>query len=105
MVMHDHTAPQGVVYTGREDLTEDNYLSEVIDDQTPLRPLPVLFRVMLFFCRVPSAAAPGSEIVNGAQPWQVAADTDLRTLEEAMDGADVFLGRRLLCDGLCQTFF
>mmetsp|Transcript_30069 Transcript_30069/g.84867 ORF Transcript_30069/g.84867 Transcript_30069/m.84867 type:complete len:914 (-) Transcript_30069:527-3268(-) len=41
---------QGVVYKGREDLTDDNYLSEV------------------------------------------AVETDMRTLDEAIDGADVFLG-------------
>ena len=105
--MCDCTAPQGVVYKGREDLTEDNYLSEVIDDPPPPPPpslLPLPFPAMLYFCCDPSADAPGSENVNGAQPGQVAADTDKRTLEEAMDGADVFLGS-LLFNGLCQTFF
>jgi hypothetical protein len=43
-------AAQGVVYAGREDLTPDNYLSEV------------------------------------------AVDTHKRTLQEAIEGADVFLG-------------
>ena len=65
----------GVIYQGRSDLIEGNYLCEV--GSSTLR---ITWRSVC------------SSSITHCMWEQVAVDTKLRTLSEAIDGADVFLG-------------
>ncbi len=83
-----------MVYKGREDLTEDNYLSEV---KIPIREKLTFISMDVFFASKPFC--PSCFVVLSTKAAltsldfsQVAVDTDRRTLAEALDGADVFLG-------------